>query len=263
MNFKMEKRIRVILADDNAEYRLLVAEKLEKDGCARIVGSVKSGSDLIGAAKNTECDLIITDTTLCEIDGITAIKKIRELSVAQQPKIFVLASFLTPAIAAEASNLEIDRFMLKPYDLNQLAEQVGRCLDRPGASCSPIIRLDRKKPDLEVEVTKTIHHVGVPAHVKGYQYLREAIMMSVDDMDAVNAITKVLYPSVAKKYQTTSSRVERSIRHAIEIAWTRGDIDVLQSYFGYTVSTTKGKPTNSEFISLLADKLRLDMKNAG
>ena len=157
-------------------------------------------------------------------------------------------------------DLGVSYFMIKPFDIHALAERIiannaSKRTDKPEFT-------SRQEVDLELRVTNMIHEVGVPAHIKGYQYLRDAIMMTVKDMNIINAITKVLYPTVARHYDTTSSRVERAIRHAIEVAWDRGDVETLQKFFGYTVSQTKGKPTNSEFISMLADKLRLELKSS-
>lgn len=255
-----QDKIKLVLADDNAEYRALITEKLRD--CAQVVASVKSGAELISAVKSFPCDLIITDAALSEVDGITAVREINKLTFSEKPEIYFLSSFLSPEISAAATDLGVSMFMLKPYNLDALAEQVRSAqINKINRSSAPIhLQTPDKKPDLEVEVTNKIHHIGMPAHVNGYKYLREAIMISVLNQDAVNSITKELYPAVAKKYKTTPSRVERSIRTAIEIAWNRGDIDVLQSYFGYTVSNSKGKPTNSEFISLIADKIRLELK---
>ena len=143
-----------------------------------------------------------------------------------------------------------------------MEKSLNSCYNKPILGSFDVVTDDFREHNLESDVTEVIHEIGVPAHIKGYQYLRDAIVMSVNDMDMLNSITKVLYPTIAKKYQTTSSRVERAIRHAIEVAWDRGDLDTLQRFFGYTVSNTKGKPTNSEFIALIADKLSLQLKSS-
>lgn len=154
------------------------------------------------------------------------------------------------------------------YDANSTSDVCKVCAHHGKPHCVEMLKQDsilamqKSSFDLELRVTEIIHEIGVPAHIKGYQYLREAIIIAVNDMDVINAITKVLYPQVAKTFQTTPSRVERAIRHAIEVAWGRGDLDTLQRFFGYTVSNTKGKPTNSEFIALIADKIRLEMRRA-
>ncbi len=206
-------------------------------------------------------DLIVTDTVLSGLDGLEAIRRIRE-NPGTQPDVFVVASFVSPQTASEAAALGVDYFLLKPCDSAALVERIKRYRTIPSTPMPVSAAMKAVDPSvaLEIRVTEVIHQIGVPAHIKGYQYLREAIIMAVDDIDVVNAVTKVLYPAVAKKYNTTSSRVERAIRHAIEVAWDRGDIEVLQNYFGYTISSVKGKPTNSEFISMIADKLRLQLK---
>lgn len=166
-------------------------------------------------------------------------------------------------IFLEAMGAGAELCLLKPYDIGSLCEHIAEIVrgrqKKPVASRSVASR-DDSIPDLETQVTKIIHQIGVPAHIKGYQYLRTAILLTVNDSDIINSVTKVLYPSVAKKYSTTTSRVERAIRHAIEVAWDRGDVDTLNSYFGYTIQNSRGKPTNSEFIAMIADNLRLKYK---
>ncbi|MBR5020195.1 MAG: sporulation transcription factor Spo0A, partial [Oscillospiraceae bacterium] len=176
----------------------------------------------------------------------------------RKPATLATSAFVTQYVSAAAAGLGVRYLMLKPCDMTALTERLTEI--RGGENRRmPIRRSD--KTSIETMVTGIIHEIGVPAHIKGYQYLREAIIIAVNDMDVINAITKVLYPQVAKTFQTTPSRVERAIRHAIEVAWDRGDLDTLQRFFGYTVSNTKGKPTNSEFIALIADKLQLQLKS--
>ena len=170
------------------------------------------------------------------------------------------SAFVSDYVSSAATNLGVRYLMLKPCDLSALVERLEEV--RGGQSIRQDAIRSNSKPNIESMVTSIIHEIGVPAHIKGYQYLREAIIIAVNDMDVINAITKVLYPQVAKTFQTTPSRVERAIRHAIEVAWDRGDLDTLQRFFGYTVSNTKGKPTNSEFIALIADKLQLQLKSS-
>ncbi len=179
----------------------------------------------------------------------------------------MLSGFINNKVIADCAARGADYFMPKPCDLGALLERVrqladgeGEELPLEGIDCRPAARVSRQEADLEAVVTDIIHEIGVPAHIKGYQYLREAIIIAVNDMDVINAVTKVLYPQVAKTFSTTPSRVERAIRHAIEVAWDRGDLDTLQRFFGYTVSNTKGKPTNSEFIALIADRLQLQLR---
>ena len=190
-------------------------------------------------------------------DGLSVLKAISAMD--RKPVVLATSRFVTDYVASAAANLGVRYLMLKPCDMTALVERLEEI--RGGESQrQPSVR--HSATNIESMVTSIIHEIGVPAHIKGYQYLREAIIIAVNDMDVINAITKVLYPQVAKTFQTTPSRVERAIRHAIEVAWDRGDLDTLQRFFGYTVSNTKGKPTNSEFIALIADKLQLQLKNS-
>ena len=195
---------------------------------------------------------------LSKQDGISVLKAIAGMD--HRPATLATSGFVTDYVAAAAANLGVQYLMLKPCDMSALVERMDEI--RGGESLRTVPPRRADKTSIESMVTNIIHEIGVPAHIKGYQYLREAIMIAVEDMDVINAITKVLYPQVAKTFQTTPSRVERAIRHAIEVAWDRGDLDTLQSFFGYTVSNTKGKPTNSEFIALIADRLQLQLKSA-
>ena len=203
--------------------------------------------------------ILVLDMMLAKKDGIGVLKAIS--SMEQRPVVLATSGFITDYVASAAANLGVRYLMLKPCDMTALVERLEEI--RGGTNTQQNTIRHSGAPDIETMVTNIIHEIGVPAHIKGYQYLREAIMLAVEDMDVINAITKVLYPQVAKTFSTTPSRVERAIRHAIEVAWDRGDLDTLQRFFGYTVSNTKGKPTNSEFIALIADKLQLQLKAAG
>ena len=202
--------------------------------------------------------ILVLDLMLKKQDGISVLKAISAME--QKPVVLATSGFITDDVASTAAAWGVRYLMLKPCDMEALVERLeemrGTDRRRTG-SATPI-----SANNMEALVTSIIHEIGVPAHIKGYQYLREAIILAVNDMDVINAITKVLYPQVAKTFQTTPSRVERAIRHAIEVAWDRGDLDTLQRFFGYTVSNTKGKPTNSEFIALIADKLQLQLKSS-
>lgn len=250
----MEQKIRVLLADDDAEYCARLAEAVEQAEDMELVGIAEDGGRALAAVGELKPDLLIIDLVLPVMDGIMVLSRLREQEQSP-PATIVLSAFASPQAGAECTALGVDMFLRKPMSVDTVCERIrmwrtGRQqAEKPGEAMA-----------LEVRVTEVIHQIGVPAHIKGYQYLREAIMMAVEDMEAVSAITKVLYPSIAKKFRTTSSRVERAIRHAIEVAWDRGDIETLQSYFGYTVSGVKGKPTNSEFISMIADRLRLQLR---
>ena len=257
----MNNKINVVLADESPEFRRLIRERLDIESSIFVSGEASSGEELVRLAELKQPDLIVTDTVLSGLDGLEAIRRIRE-NPGTQPDVFVVASFVSPQPTSEAAALGVDYFLRNPCDRAALVERIKRYRTSPSTPMPVSAAMKAVDPSvaLEIRVTEVIHQIGVPAHIKGYQYLREAIIMAVDDIDVVNAVTKVLYPAVAKKYNTTSSRVERAIRHAIEVAWDRGDIEVLQNYFGYTISSVKGKPTNSEFISMIADKLRLQLK---
>ena len=202
--------------------------------------------------------ILVLDLMLSKKDGLSVLKAISTMD--RKPAVLATSGFITDYVASAAANLGVQYLMLKPCDMTALTERLEEL--RGGQTVRSFSAAQESKPSIEAMVTSIIHEIGVPAHIKGYQYLREAIIIAVEDMDVINAITKVLYPQVAKAFQTTPSRVERAIRHAIEVAWDRGDLDTLQRFFGYTVSNTKGKPTNSEFIALIADKLQLQLKGS-
>lgn len=210
-------------------------------------------------------DVAIVDVWLSKLDGIGVLRNSAKLDYGQdkQPSFIIVSMVSNQNIFLEAMGAGAELCLLKPYDIGSLCEHIAEIVrgrqKKPVASRSVASR-DDSIPDLETQVTKIIHQIGVPAHIKGYQYLRTAILLTVNDSDIINSVTKVLYPSVAKKYSTTTSRVERAIRHAIEVAWDRGDVDTLNSYFGYTIQNSRGKPTNSEFIAMIADNLRLKYK---
>ena len=217
-----------------------------------------TGEQAIRLIGDRKPDVLVLDLMLSKQDGISVLKAISGME--RRPATLATSGFVTDYVAAAAANLGVRYLMLKPCDMTALVERMEEI--RGGESLRTPVPRKVDKTSIESMVTNIIHEIGLPAHIKGYQYLREAIIIAVDDMDVINAITKVLYPQVAKTFQTTPSRVERAIRHAIEVAWDRGDLDTLQSFFGYTVSNTKGKPTNSEFIALIADRLQLQLKSA-
>ncbi len=257
----MEASIRVLIADTEIDFCYALQTVLEQTNEVEVIGIANDGKRAQELIRELVPDLIIIDLVLPELDGLSVVKKAQEESISAG--VMVLSAFASMQTMAECSSLGVDYFMCKPLDVNALAQRIvqwGALRTSPSAGMNH--KIDSAL-DLEVKVTNVIHQIGVPAHIKGYHYLRDAIIMSVGDMRAVGSITKILYPSIAKQYHTTSSRVERAIRHAIEVAWDRGDLETLQSYFGYTVSNTKGKPTNSEFISMIADGLRLQMKKSG
>ena len=250
----MEQKIRVLLADDDAEFCARMAAAIEKSEEMELVGIAEDGAKTVAAVGELAPDLLIMDMVLPVMDGVMVLTRLQE-NGKKMPATVVLSAFAGSRAGAECTALGVELMLRKPMEPEAVCERIHiwRKGMQENARAADAIAL-------EVRVTDVIHQIGVPAHIKGYQYLREAIMMAVNDMEAVSAITKVLYPSIAKRFKTTSSRVERAIRHAIEVAWDRGDIETLQNYFGYTVSGVKGKPTNSEFISMIADRLRLQMR---
>ena len=221
---------------------------------------VKDGEELCSRIRTEEPDVVFMDAFMTRLDAIGVMRVIKKEKI-KQPLFIVFSSFHSTVLEREIMNSGADYFMLKPYDIEQLCENISVLLKN--GNDKPLTPLKIDAFGIELKVTQILHEIGVPAHIKGYHYLRDSIMMSVEKPEIINAVTKQLYPSVAKKYQTTSSRVERAIRHAIEVAWDRGDVDVLNSYFGYTIHNDRGKPTNSEFIAMISDKLRLQIKNAG
>jgi len=249
----MENRRTVLLVDANEEFRTMVRAEIERTGEFAVVGSVGDGTEVVRLVQQQRPDLILLDLMLPGLDGMSVLRQLRGQE-DELPKVIVLSAFCTDQIIGEAVALGASYFMPKPCEINTL-------LDRMGSAFSKPVTPEERAASLKNLVTEVIHEIGVPAHIKGYQYLREAIIIAVGDMDVINAVTKVLYPAVAKRFETTPSRVERAIRHAIEVAWDRGDLETLQKYFGYTVSNTKGKPTNSEFIAMIADRLVLEQKN--
>lgn len=205
-------------------------------------------------------DIVISDLWLPSLDAASIMKRTAE-SGKNTPSFVILTQVSTPSVLMEANRAGASLCMPKPIDYDTFSDKIDMILkNRSNSSASSDKNDAADKIDMETQVTRIIHQIGVPAHIKGYQYLRTAILMTISDNDVINSVTKVLYPSVAKKYQTTTSRVERAIRHAIEVAWDRGDVDTLNSYFGYTIQNSRGKPTNSEFIAMIADNMRLKYK---
>ena len=247
-------QIKVVVADASEEFRRLLLEGFNSESGFLVVGDTGDGQEAVELCQRYQADVIVMDMLLSSMDGVEVLNAISELT--PRPRALVLSTFATGSIADLAAAKGADYFMLKPCKTTSVIERVRQMTtaSRPGADPAA----DSRR--LESTVTAIIHEIGVPAHIKGYQYLREAILIVVEDMEVINAVTKILYPEVAKRFGTTSSRVERAIRHAIEVAWDRGDLETLQKYFGYTVSNAKGKPTNSEFIAMIADRLQLQRR---
>ena len=250
----MDTRIKILIADANEAFAAQLAGVLRENPVFDVAGVAHDGEEAVRLLRGAQADVLILDLLLPKLDGLSVLKTAS--SLPKPPIGLALTGFMTDYAAQAAKDLGVRYFISKPCSLKIVAERVLNIVEAERAEK----RSYRPEPNVEALVTSIIHEIGVPAHVKGYQYLREAILIAVDDMDVINAITKVLYPQVAKTFSTTPSRVERAIRHAIELAWDRGDLETLQKFFGYTVSNTKGKPTNSEFIALIADKLQLQLK---
>ena len=254
----MENCKTVVIADNSEEFCAALTAALKRTEGFQVIGTANDGEQAIRKVQELKPDVLVLDLMLAKQDGLSVLKAIG--STERRPVVFATSGFVSDYVAAAAANLGVRYLMLKPCDLSALVERMEEIRVNPIQH--PLSKSPAAGAGIEAMVTGIIHEIGVPAHIKGYQYLREAIIIAVGDMDVINAITKVLYPQVAKTFQTTPSRVERAIRHAIEVAWDRGDLDTLQRFFGYTVSNTKGKPTNSEFIALIADKLQLQLKGA-
>ena len=253
----MDNRTTVIIADNTEEFCSSLASALQRTEGFQVLGTANDGEQALRLIAEKKPDVLVLDLMLAKKDGLSVLKALSGLD--QKPVTLATSRFVTDFVASAAANLGVRYLMVKPCDMAALVERLEEI--RGGESPRQVSSHRPKgQASIETLVTGIIHEIGVPAHIKGYQYLREAIIIAVNDMDVINAITKVLYPQVAKAFQTTPSRVERAIRHAIEVAWDRGDLDTLQRFFGYTVSNTKGKPTNSEFIALIADKLQLQLK---
>jgi two-component system response regulator (stage 0 sporulation protein A) len=261
----MEKETKILIADENADMRRQMRDNLSRAGF-RMIDEVSNGEDALLKIGRTHPDLVILDLWLSKLDGIGVIRHAKEMTFTpDRCPAFILGSMVANNAAfIEASNAGADLCLLRPLNYSSLAEHIDALVSARCLPQHPVAHHtdtgESASPDIETQVTKIIHQIGVPAHIKGYQYLRTAIMMTIADNEIINSVTKILYPSVAKKYATTTSRVERAIRHAIEVAWDRGDIDTLNSYFGYTIQNNRGKPTNSEFIAMIADNLRLKYK---
>lgn len=253
---------RIVIADNNPEFRIGLKSYLVKKGY-QIVGDCSDGYEAVRLIEETRPDAIVLDLLLPRLDGIEVINETKNRLLSYSPVFIVVTGVSNHRMLTEAANAGACYCIIKPCEYSALSNRLENALkekDNPNPGNKEDAS-QNSEADLETQVTKIIHQIGVPAHIKGYQYLRSAIIMTMHNTELINAITKQLYPGVAKQYGTTSSRVERAIRHAIEVAWDRGDVDVINSFFGYTVQSTRGKPTNSEFIALVADSLRLKNKN--
>ena len=249
-------KLRVLIADPDPDLQRTITAALSQERDMEAAGFSSGGTETLSQIQSLRPDVVLLELVQPRLDGLSVLRRLAEAESA--PPVVVLTGFVNAAIVAECARLGAAYFIPKPCDTASLAERIRQSVAVP-ALREPVAAT-RQEADLEATVTDIIHEIGVPAHIKGYQYLREAIILTINDMDIINAVTKVLYPTVAKKFGTTPSRVERAIRHAIEVAWDRGDLETLQKFFGYTVSNIKGKPTNSEFIAMIADCLSLRRK---
>ncbi len=260
----MEKTTKILICDENEDFRRITSDYLRGAGF-RTPDEASNGEEAIMKIGKLHPDIVIIDIWMSKLDTISILKSCVAASFHpdKAPSFIVTSQMNNPSMFTEASEAGADYCVLKPINYPSLAERIRRLMHMRMQPVSMKLQPteSRESVELEAQVTKVIHQIGVPAHIKGYQYLRTAIMMTIKDNDIINSVTKILYPSVAKQYDTTSSRVERAIRHAIEVAWDRGDVDTLNSYFGYTIQTNRGKPTNSEFIAMIADSLRLANKS--
>lgn len=261
----METKTRILAADSNKDFCRQLTELIAQEGDMEIVGTASDGVETLALLSEEKPDILLLDLVLPKLDGLEVLRRLPETGA--KCRTIVLSGFVNNKVISDCTNYGVDYFMPKPCDvpalltrIRQLAGHENYSTPAAGIDCRESSVAARDDAQLEAVVTDIIHEIGVPAHIKGYQYLREAIILAVNDDEIMNSVTKLLYPTVAKTFKTTPSRVERAIRHAIEVAWDRGDVDVLNSYFGYTIQNSRGKPTNSEFIAMISDKLKLNLK---
>lgn len=266
-----DSKISVLIADDNKEFCSILNDYLLNQKDIVVTGIAKDGREALELIQQKQPDLVVLDIIMQHLDGLGVLEKLNGMDLDKMPRVIVLSAVGQDKITQQAITLGADYYVVKPFDMDIFTKRIREMFStqdvetkRRSVSTQVVQReaaaTSRGPIDLETEITSIIHEIGVPAHIKGYMYLREAITMVVNDMELLSAVTKELYPSIAKKYNTTASRVERAIRHAIEVAWGRGQVDAINKLFGYTVHNEKGKPTNSEFIAIIADKLRLKNK---
>lgn len=264
----MEK-INIAIADDNERMQEMLGNVIKQDDTLELIGQTGNGNDIYRIICEKEPDVVLLDIFMPKMDGLTVMEKVNEdKNLKKRPVFIVVSAVGEEQITEDAFRLGAYYYLLKPFDNETLLNKIKAIRGMKTTRRYPrsFRRPEKELPvlpenSLEMDVTDMIHEIGVPAHIKGYQYLRDAILLSVEDTEMLNSITKILYPTIAKRHQTTASRVERAIRHAIEVAWSRGKMDTIDELFGYTVNNRKGKPTNSEFIALIADKIRLELKN--
>lgn len=274
------ENVNVVIVDDNPMILNTLDEVISSEAGLSVIGRADNGKDAIDMIKDTQPDVVLLDLVMPQMDGITVVENIKKkTSMLKNPAFIILSAVGGEQMTEEAFQAGANYFLMKPFDKDILVNKIrrigkrpvrpvpGKVLEAPLKAATPeeaaMNREEYMKEHLETDITKMLHELGIPAHIKGYQYLRDAISMVVRDREMMEAVTKILYPEIAKKNYTSSSRVERAIRHAIEVAWGRGSLEVIDELFGYTISTGKGKQTNSEFIALIADKICLDYKKIG
>ena len=250
------QKIRVVIADDNREFSEIMQEYLNQQDDIDLVGVAYNGEEVLALVNEKKPDVVVLDIIMPHLDGIGVLEQLNHIQI-RRPKVIMLTAFGQENITQRVVELGADYYVLKPFNMDVLLNRIRQLFNNQTSQrpTSPV-----KMKSLDVEVTNIIREIGIPAHIKGYQYLRDALMMIVHEMELLGAVTKVLYPMIADKYVTTPSRVERAIRHAIEVAWNRGNMDMINHLFGYTVKLDKGKPTNSEFMAMIADKLRIELR---
>ena len=266
----MNEKIKILIADDNFDFASTIASYIEMQDDMEIVGIAGDGQEAFEKIKELDPDVVLMDMIMPYVDGIGVLEKLNAEGI--MPICVMISAVGQDSITARAIELGAKYYMVKPFDLDLAMKRIRGMVKNNIVSINSNVRdikqayvaIDNtvNKNNLEAKVTNIIHELGVPAHIKGYQYLRDGIMMTIENVEVINQITKSLYPDLAKKYHTTPSRVERAIRHAIEVAWNRGQLEATERIFGYTINANKGKPTNSEFIAMVSDKLRLEMKTA-
>ncbi|HHY76409.1 MAG TPA: sporulation transcription factor Spo0A [Firmicutes bacterium] len=252
------RKMRVLVVDDNKEFVGLLREYLEKQEDIEVAGVAYNGVEALEAIQELRPDVVVLDIIMPYLDGIGVLERLSKEDASNRPKVVMLTAFGQESITHRVVELGADYYILKPFDLDVLTERLRQLWSNESGTSTrttPAVRERDKSQDCKV--TAIMRELGIPAHIKGYLYLRDAIIMVVDRVDLLSKITKELYPAIAQKYTTTPSRVERAIRHAIEVAWDRGNMEFIQKVFGHTISQEKGKPTNSEFIAMVADRLRL------
>ena len=271
----MKEKIKILIADDNLDFVSTLITYFDTQNDVEIIATAKDGYEAYTKIVEEKPQVVLLDVIMPRLDGLGVLEKLITSNI-DLPFCVMLSAVGQDSITAQAINLGAQYYVLKPFDMDVLMKRIREMIETPPKkktvipmktvelkqSYIPISSQASKEEVLEIKVTNIIHEIGVPAHIKGYQYLRDGIMMVVNNIEVINQITKQLYPDLAKKYKTTPSRVERAIRHAIEVAWNRGQLETVESIFGYTVNSNKGKPTNSEFIAMIADKLRLDLKTS-